>query len=74
MASINFKVGDVYCLDCVMALRNFIGKMNGVQSVDMKDNEEVLITYEPSRLNFDERELKKIVSDSIEKLGFKILE
>ncbi len=73
MASITFKVGRVYCLECVMALRKFICNLKGVQSVDMKDNEKVIITYEPSNLDFSEEKLRKIVIDSIGKLGFTVI-
>lgn len=72
MATLSFKVGHVYCYDCVKAVGKFIGKMKGVQSVSVKNNESAVIEYDPSGLEFDERQFKKIVTDTIERLGFRI--
>jgi copper chaperone CopZ len=72
MATLSFKVGHVYCYDCVKAAGKFIGKMKGVQSVSVKNNESAVIEYDPSGLEFDERQFKKIVADTIERLGFRI--
>jgi copper chaperone CopZ len=72
MATLSFKVGHVYCYDCVKAVGKFIGKMKGVQSVSVKNNESAVIEYDPSGLEFDERQFKKIVADTIERLGFRI--
>ncbi len=74
MAILSFKVGHVYCYDCVKALGKFIGKMKGVQSVDVKNNESAIIEYEPSELELEEEKFKKLVVDSIERLGFRIKE
>ncbi len=74
MASISFKVGSIYCYECVMALRKFIGDVKGVQSVDMIGDDKVVITYDPANLIFDEGKLRHLVKDSIDKLGFKIIE
>ncbi len=74
MAKLSFKVGHVYCYDCVKALGKFIGKMKGVQSVDVKNNESAVIEYEPSQLELEEGKFKQVVVDSIEKLGFRIKE
>jgi copper chaperone CopZ len=72
MATLSFKVGHVYCYDCVKAVGKFIGKMKGVRSVSVKNNESAVIEYDPSGLEFDERQFKKIVADTIERLGFRI--
>lgn len=74
MARLSFKVGHVYCYDCVKALGKFIGKMKGVQSVDVKNNDSAVIEYDPSELDLDEEKFKQIVIESIDKLGFKIKE
>ncbi len=74
MASISFKVGSIYCYECVMALRKFIGDVKGVRSVDMIGDDRVVITYDPANLIFDEGKLRQLVIDSIDKLGFKIIE
>jgi len=74
MARLSFKVGHVYCYDCVKALGKFIGRMKGVQSVEVKNNDSAVIEYEPSALDFDEEKFKQIVIESIDKLGFRIKE
>jgi len=72
MAKLSFKVGHVYCYDCVKALGKFIGNMKGVQSVDVINNESAVIEYDPSGLEVDEEKFKQIVVESIDRLGFKI--
>ncbi len=74
MAKLSFKVGHVYCYDCVKAVGKFIGKMKGVQSVNVINNESAVIEYEPSELEFDEKKFEQIVKDSINRLGFRIKE
>ena len=71
MAKLSFKVGHVYCYDCVKALGKFIGRMKGVQSVEVKNNDSAVIEYDPSELDFDEEKFKQIVIESIDKLGFR---
>lgn len=74
MATLSFKVGHVYCYDCVKAVGKFVGKMKGVRSVNVKNNDSAIIEYEPSELEFDEDRFKGIVRDTIERLGFRIKE
>jgi copper chaperone CopZ len=72
MATLSFKVGHVYCYGCVQGLGQFIGKMKGVQSVSVKNNDSAVIEYDPSGLEVDEEKFKQIVRESIERLGFRI--
>ena len=72
MATLLFKVGHVYCYDCVKAVGKFVGKMKGVQSVTVKNNDSAVIEYDPAGLDVDEEQFKQIVKDSIERLGFRI--
>lgn len=74
MATLSFKVGHVYCYDCVKGVGKFIGKMKGVHSVTVKNNDSVVIEYGPSGLEVDEEQFKQIVRESIERLGFRIKE
>jgi copper chaperone CopZ len=74
MANVSWRVGSIYCHDCVRALRSFIGKIKGVQSVDMVEEDRIIINYDPSELELDEERLKQLIIDSIDKLGFKVLE
>lgn len=72
MATVSFKVGHVYCYGCVKGLGQFIGKMKGVQSVSVKNNDSAVVEYDPSSLEVDEERFKEIVKESIERLGFRI--
>jgi len=72
MAILSFKVGHVYCYDCVKAVGRFVGKMKGVQSVTVKNNDSAVIEYDPAGLDVDEERFKQIVKESIERLGFRI--
>lgn len=72
MATLSFKVGHVYCHNCVEGVGKFIGKMKGVKSVSVKNNDSAVIEYDPSGLEVDEERFKQIVRESIERLGFRI--
>jgi len=74
MAILTFKIGHVYCYDCVKAVGKFVGKMRGVQSVSVKNNDSAVIEYDPASLEFDEEKFKQIVKETIERLGFRIKE
>jgi hypothetical protein len=58
----------------VLGVGKFVGKMKGVQSVSVKNNDSVVVEYEPSALEVDEEKFKQIVRESIERLGFRIKE
>ncbi len=72
MAILSFKIGHVYCYDCVKAVGKFVGRMKGVQSVTVENNDSAVIEYDPSGLEFEEEKFKQIVKESIERLGFRI--
>jgi copper chaperone CopZ len=72
MATLLFKVGHVYCYDCVKGVSKFIGKMKGVTSVSVKNNDSAVIEYDPARLEVDENRFKQIAREAIERLGFRI--
>ena len=68
---ISFNVGTIFCYDCVMALRKFMGSMKGVKGVEI-DGGKVSIEYDPSKTS--EERIVLIAKESIEKLGYKILD
>jgi copper chaperone CopZ len=72
MAILTFNIGHVYCYDCVKAVNKFLGKMKGVQSVSVENNNSAVIEYDPSELEVDEEKFKQIAKESIERLGFRI--
>jgi copper chaperone CopZ len=57
------------CDDCSMALRRFIGHMDGVESIDVEEGR-VVIDFDD--LKISKEELDRITRDSIEKLGYKL--
>jgi len=67
---ISFAVGTIFCYDCVLALRKFIGSMKGVESVEVEEGK-ISIEFDSSVAREDE--ITQIAKDSVAKLGYKIL-
>jgi copper chaperone CopZ len=67
----HFAVGKNLCGDCSLALRRFIGGMEGVDSIEVA-NGKIAVTFNEARI--EEETLSKITRESIEKLGYKIEE
>jgi copper chaperone CopZ len=72
MATLSFKVGHVYCYDCVKGVGKFLGRMKGVQSVEVKNNDSAVIHYDPAGLEIEEEKFRQIARETIERLGFRI--
>ncbi len=66
-----FDVENIVCADCSMALRRFIGSMDGVGSVDV-ENGKIAVRFDETAI--DEVKLKKNTKDSIERLGYRVNE
>jgi|Deesub1362A_J573_1020465.scaffolds.fasta_scaffold16116_2 copper chaperone CopZ len=71
MESVHFNVGGLYCYECSMALKKFLGSIKGIVSVDV-ENEEVVISYQPEEI--DGTEVERITRESIEKLGYRVID
>jgi copper chaperone CopZ len=71
MDKVSFDVGKELCEECSLALRRFIGRMEGVESVDVEDGK-IAVAFESTKVT--EEELNRITRDSIEKLRYKIKE
>lgn len=71
MGKISFNVGKIFCEECSLALRRFIGHMEGVEYIDV-DEGKIVISFDGSKIT--EEELSRITRDSIEKLGYRLLE
>jgi len=69
MEKVSFNVGKDFCEECSLALRRFIGHMNGVQSIDVEEGK-VAVLFDRKKIT--EEELSRITRDSIEKLGYKM--
>ncbi len=67
MKKISLHVRREFCDECSLALRRFIGKMDGVNSIDT-DNGKIVIDFDESKLT--EEQIMKISRESIEKLGY----
>ena len=68
---ITLNVGTIFCSACVLALRKFIGSMKGVGLVEVEEGK-VAIDFDPSVIS--EKDIIRLARDSIEKLGYKVLD
>ncbi len=66
-----FDIEKSLCADCSMALRRFIGGLDGVGSIDV-ENGRIAVRFDEATI--DEEQLKKITKDSIERLGYRVNE
>ena len=66
-----FKVEDRFCDECALALRRFIGHLEGVESIDV-ENEMIAVSFNPAKIPVER--LDRITKDSLEKLGYKLIE
>jgi copper chaperone CopZ len=66
-----FAVDKRLCGDCSMALRRFIGGLDGVDSVGVESGK-IAVKFDENEI--DEAKLTKIAKDSIERLGYRVEE
>lgn len=71
MKTISLNVQKEFCEECSLALRRFIGHINGVSSIDVERGK-ILISFDDGRIT--EEDIVKISRESIEKLGYKMSE
>jgi copper chaperone CopZ len=71
MKTISIHVQKEFCDECSLALMRFIGKMDGVNSIDA-ENGTIVIDFDDSRIR--EEDVLKISRESIEKLGYRLLD
>ncbi len=71
MKRISLHVQKEFCDECSLALRRFIGKMDGVSSIDT-ENGNIVIDFDDSKIA--EEDILKISEESIGKLGYKLLD
>ncbi len=64
-----FNVDTALCAECSLALRRFIGGMEGVESIDVEQGR-IAVKFNESEIN--EEKLSKIAKDSIERLGYRV--
>ncbi len=66
-----FSVSNNLCAECSLALRRFVGGMDGVESIDMTQGK-IAVKFDENEIAEDK--LKKIAKDSIERLGYRLEE
>jgi len=71
MKKISLQVQKEFCDECSLALMRFIGKMDGVNSIDA-ENGRIVIDFDDSQIM--EEDILKISRESIEKLGYRLLD
>ena len=64
-----FKVEDQFCDECALALRRFIGHLDGVESIDV-ENRMIAVSFDPAKMSGER--LDSIAKDSLEKLGHRL--
>lgn len=69
MEKISFNVGKDFCGECSLALRRFIGHMDGVESVDLEEGG-IAVVFDREKIT--KEELCKMTMESIEKLGYRM--
>jgi len=71
MEKITLNVENNFCEECSLALRRFIGHMEGVESIDVEEGK-IAAIFDQKKTT--KEELERITKDSIEKLGYKLEE
>jgi copper chaperone CopZ len=71
MTKAYFKVQKLFCGECSLALRRFIGGMEGVIAVDV-ENYVVAVDFDERKIS--ELQVQNLTRDSIDKLGYRVEE
>lgn len=71
MEKVLFKIGKDVCDECSMALRRFMGHVEGVESIDA-ENDSIAVYFNETKVTREK--LHEIAKDSIEKLGYALIE
>jgi copper chaperone CopZ len=71
MKKTSFSVDKNLCVDCSLALRRFIGGLDGVDSIDVEQGK-VVVSFDENEI--DQEKLTEIARDSIRKLGYDVEE
>ncbi len=68
MRRLLFSVEDKLCDECTLTLRRFIGRLQGIESIDVEDRG-ISICFDNAKL--PEERLLGLATDSLERLGHK---
>jgi copper chaperone CopZ len=66
-----FNVENTLCAECSLALRRFIGGMDGVEEINVESGK-LAVRYDEGII--PEEKLTKLTKDSIERLGYRLEE
>lgn len=69
LETVSFRIGQIYCYDCVRALRKFVGSMKGVDRLEVQGGT-VMVYYDPDLVA--RQFVERVTRESIEKLGYRI--
>lgn len=70
MDELSVKLQKETCAECAMALRRFIGHMDGVQTVETDDRHRLVVGFDSAKIS--RASLLRIIRENIEKLGYRI--
>ncbi len=71
MVIMHFNVEGMYCYECSQALRRFLGTMKGITGVNAEGGK-VSVQFNDSEIT--PAEVEKVVKETINRLGYKILD
>jgi copper chaperone CopZ len=71
MKKISLKVRKEFCEECSLAIRRFVGHLDGVESVDVEQGR-IVISFDASMVTEDR--VRTIARDSVEKLGYAVVD
>jgi copper chaperone CopZ len=71
MGQISLNVQKQFCEECSLALRRFVGSMDGVESVAV-ENGRIVISFDASMITEDR--VRTIAQDSVDKLGYTLID
>jgi hypothetical protein len=67
MDKLSLNVKKEFCAECSLAIRRFMGHMDGVEDVAVEDGK-ITISFDGDKIA--ESEVLKLSKDSVEKLGY----
>lgn len=70
MQALCIAVQKEFCDECALALRRFIGGMEGVTSIDVVDGQ-ISVTFDETKIGSGP--LYTLVCNNVEKLGYKLI-
>jgi copper chaperone CopZ len=71
MRKLMFNIADQACEECALALRRFIGHMDGVESIDVEEKK-IVIVFDDAKIT--DEDLIRVTNDSLDKLGHRLTE